>query len=169
MAWTAAAGLSVEEAVLPLLRDPEWAAWSDHEIARRCGVSQSLVTRARPPVTDAKHQLDRQRLLEVRTYRDKHGNTTTMNTAGINAHRALPAVEMARVWADAYARAALTPQQDAPLPVRVPAAPAPAPYDSGGSAQHAARQRDRREPRAVPAPQRGGCVQAAGLLKAVGA
>ena len=29
MAWTAAVVLSVEEAVMTLLRDPEWAAWSD--------------------------------------------------------------------------------------------------------------------------------------------
>jgi hypothetical protein len=32
MAWTAAVVLSVEEAVLPLLRDPEWASWSDREL-----------------------------------------------------------------------------------------------------------------------------------------
>lgn len=36
-------------AVLRLLNDPEWAAWSDREISRRCGVTHEVVGRLRPP------------------------------------------------------------------------------------------------------------------------
>ena len=35
-------------AVLTLLDDEEWHAWSDNEIARRCGVSDKTVARHRP-------------------------------------------------------------------------------------------------------------------------
>jgi hypothetical protein len=35
-------------AVLTLFSDPEWAAWSDREIARRCGVSDRFVNGIRP-------------------------------------------------------------------------------------------------------------------------
>ena len=36
------------QAVLTLLNDEEWHAWSDNEIARRCGVSNRTVARHRP-------------------------------------------------------------------------------------------------------------------------
>jgi len=36
-------------AVETLLRDPEWATWSDREIARRCSVSNQFVSNVRPP------------------------------------------------------------------------------------------------------------------------
>jgi hypothetical protein len=101
MGWTAAVVLSVEEAVLALLRNPEWAEWSDREIASRCGVTHPFVAKLRPPqpVTVIGLQLDPERLPDVRTYREKHGNTTTMNTAGINANRAPAAMNMGQLWA----------------------------------------------------------------------
>jgi hypothetical protein len=74
-------------AVDALLEDSEWAAWSDREIARRCGVHNETVA-ARRRVTDGNRQLDPQRPDPTpRIYRDKHGNTSTMNTAGIGRGR----------------------------------------------------------------------------------
>ena len=62
-------------AVRTLLNDPEWAQWSDREISRRCGVSDRLVNGLRP-VTAKLSQLDQQQST-VRTYTDKHGNTSS--------------------------------------------------------------------------------------------
>lgn len=63
-------------AVMTLLGDSEWSAWSDGEIARRCGVTRQTVSNTRPhsqnlPVTDQA------------TYTTKHGTVATMNTANI--------------------------------------------------------------------------------------
>jgi hypothetical protein len=63
-------------AVQTLLNDPEWGQWSDSEIGRRCGVSHMTVARHRP-VSLA------QSASVPRTYTDRHGNTSTMRTAGI--------------------------------------------------------------------------------------
>jgi hypothetical protein len=62
-------------AVLMLLNDPEWARWSDREIARRCGVGADLVGDLRKSLSlnDS----------EPRTYTDRYGNVATMNTANI--------------------------------------------------------------------------------------
>lgn len=56
-------------AVTLLLRDPEWATWSDHEIARRARVSQPFVGKMRA-VTD--------NVIGERQYRTKHGTVATM-------------------------------------------------------------------------------------------
>jgi hypothetical protein len=74
-----------QRAVQTLLNDPEWAQWSDREIGRRCGVHNETVA-ARRRVTDGNRQSDPQRPA-TRTYVDKHGNTSTMNTAGIGRRR----------------------------------------------------------------------------------
>lgn len=69
-------------AVETLLRDPEWCQWSDREIARRCGVSQPLVTNLRTgALTDNGYQSP------DRTYTTKHGTVATMATTGINGSR----------------------------------------------------------------------------------
>ena len=63
-------------AVMTLLADHEWSGWSNCEIARRCGVSDPFVMKLRE-----------RSLLTVRsderTYTDKHGNLSTMNTGAI--------------------------------------------------------------------------------------
>lgn len=64
-------------AVMTLLQDAEWARWSDSEIARRCGVNQSTVSRIRAELSPM------QSISEPRTYVDKHGNVTTMSVANI--------------------------------------------------------------------------------------
>jgi hypothetical protein len=69
-------------AVLTLLNDPEWAEWSDREIARRCAVDHDMVGRLRPRVVTGGNRQSKQR-----TYTTRHGTTATMNVAGINAGR----------------------------------------------------------------------------------
>jgi hypothetical protein len=55
-----------------LLQDEERARWSDREIARRCAVSHDSVP-------------------APRTYQDRHGNVTQMDTARIGRRTAEPA------------------------------------------------------------------------------
>lgn len=45
--------------VKKLLSDPEWAQWSDREIARRCHVSQPFVSKLRPTLSDNGYQIER--------------------------------------------------------------------------------------------------------------
>lgn len=67
-------------AVLTLLNDPEWAKWSDREIARRADVSNQFVSNLRPASTV---NVDSER-----TYTTKHGTTATMNTSAIGKTKA---------------------------------------------------------------------------------
>lgn len=71
-------------AVQMLLDDPEWSAWSDREIARRCSVSNTFVSKLRPATvnvdsTAAEH-----------TY-TRAGQTQTMNTSNIGQRRGVGA------------------------------------------------------------------------------
>jgi hypothetical protein len=61
-------------AVSTMLADPEWACWSDREIARRCAVNHHLVAQLRGSSPS-----------DERTYTTKHGTVATMNTAAIGA------------------------------------------------------------------------------------
>jgi hypothetical protein len=86
------------QAVTKLLNDDEWAAWSDREIARQCHVDHVFVGRVRAllkPVTGDVTSEDR-------TYRTKHGTTSTMNTAAIGKQSRQP--EDARAYAPARHR-----------------------------------------------------------------
>lgn len=63
-------------AVMTLLEDAEWSAWSDREIARRCGVSPSFVGGLRgASVHDGQ-------IAETRTV-ERNGTTYQQNTANI--------------------------------------------------------------------------------------
>lgn len=64
-------------AVMVLLNDPEWSKWSDREIARQASVGHQMVAPLRASVTG--------RATSERTYTDRHGNQTTMDTANIGA------------------------------------------------------------------------------------
>jgi hypothetical protein len=64
-----------------MLADPEWVKWSDNEIAKQCGVVQSMVTRARPSY--AGHKIDPD---PVRTV-TRNGTTYPMRTGNIGASR----------------------------------------------------------------------------------
>ena len=63
-------------AVETLLRDQEWAAWSDHEIARRCAVSQPFVSDVRKKLTNNGYQSPTVR---------KGADGRTINTENIGA------------------------------------------------------------------------------------
>jgi hypothetical protein len=67
-------------AVMRLLNDPEWAVWSDREIARRCGVDNSFVSRIRPKpqaLSVDEQQIEQPRLAS------RGGTTYALNTAAI--------------------------------------------------------------------------------------
>jgi hypothetical protein len=63
-------------AVLMLLEDEEWSAWADREIARRCAVSDRFVNGLRADFTANIRSEP-----APRTYQDRHGNVTRMDTA----------------------------------------------------------------------------------------
>jgi hypothetical protein len=67
-------------AVMRMLEDVEWSAWSDREIARACKVSNHLVASLRSDVT--------RNSPSEKKYTTKHGTTATMNTANIGTVRA---------------------------------------------------------------------------------
>lgn len=72
-------------AVDALLIDPEWGAWSDGEIARRCGVSRPFVSerrRLRDAAAAVAGSIGHKSPDSV-TFRNKHGGVSTMSTAGI--------------------------------------------------------------------------------------
>ena len=89
------------KAVQTLLADPEWAAWSDREIARQCNVAHPFVGSVRSSletVSSEKPSLDSvsSEKLAGRTYKTKHGTTAQMGTEGVaesNKKRAKPKAE----------------------------------------------------------------------------
>ena len=67
-------------AVEVLLRDSEWAGWSDSEIGRKCVVHHSTVARIRAELSLAKSASER-------TYITKHGTQAKMHTANIGKRK----------------------------------------------------------------------------------
>jgi len=70
-------------AVTRLLEDEEWRQWSDREIARQCRVDGKFVGKLR----DEMYPVTADIRSEPRTYRNKHGGVSAMNTGGINEGR----------------------------------------------------------------------------------
>lgn len=68
-------------AILTLLEDDEWAAWSDREIARRVRVHHSTVAKYRAELMGVTGYL----ASEPRTYTTKHGTEATMRPAQTGA------------------------------------------------------------------------------------
>lgn len=66
------------KAVLTLLKDDEWSAWSDREIARQCGVDHVTVGRYRESLVKSTSETQ-----PVRTYTTKHGTEATMGVGNI--------------------------------------------------------------------------------------
>lgn len=66
--------------MLILLNDEEWAEWSDVEIAERCRVHHSTVADYRKSLAETESD---NLPPTTRTYTDKHGNVSTMNTENI--------------------------------------------------------------------------------------
>jgi hypothetical protein len=65
-------------AVTKLLEDPEWSKWGDREIARRCHVDHSFVGKMRKSLASNHSEIPQER-----TYSNKHGGVSVMNTANI--------------------------------------------------------------------------------------
>ena len=94
-------------AVVRLLADAEWGAWSDNDIRKQCKVSLSFVQKLRketsyrevsekvaPPPSVPEKVRARAAAIEAeggnpRFYKNKHGNVAVMNVSGINAGRTL--------------------------------------------------------------------------------
>lgn len=100
------------QAVETLLADPEWAAWSDNEIAKRCGVGNHLVADVKKSLTLFSPSEEP----AERTYTTKHGTKATMNTANIGKVVAAP-IQPASAPAPA--------EQAARSPTAEPAVPQP--------------------------------------------
>ena len=72
------------KAVLTMLEDEEWAKWSNREIARQCGVGESMVRRTRDSPSAPKAQMDGKR--DAVKYR-RGGKTHTQSTRGRSRSR----------------------------------------------------------------------------------
>jgi hypothetical protein len=68
-------------AVETLLNDTEWSKWSDREIAKRCAVHHSLVSRVRGQLSVAKRQMRGKDATTVKTRRG--GAEYEMDTSGL--------------------------------------------------------------------------------------
>jgi len=70
-----------KKAVLTLLNDEEWGQWSNSKIAEKCQVSHTFVNSIRKSLETVSS--DRQE----RIYKNKQGQTTTMDTSNIGKKR----------------------------------------------------------------------------------
>lgn len=71
-----------KRAVMVLLEDAEWSAWSNREIARRCAVSPTFVSSVRPEPSVHGGQIERKF--------ERGGTVSTMNTSGIGKRSSAP-------------------------------------------------------------------------------
>lgn len=78
------------KAVMTLLEDGEWSQWSNREIARQCAVDEGTVRKYRNELTA---EIPQSGDASPRTYTNKHGTTSTMNTENIGKRR--PAIVLA--------------------------------------------------------------------------
>lgn len=84
-------------AVETLLRDAEWAAWSDNEIARRCNVSPSTVGTVRKSLSLSNLDSEKPAAAPAeRTYTTKHGTQATMSTGSIGKSK--PETPKVEAW-----------------------------------------------------------------------
>ncbi len=124
------------KAVLILLKDPEWSAWSDREIARRAGVGHNLVSSLRPSVIGG--QIDAKRTVT------RGGTTYQQDTAKIG----VPAEDKA---AKREARAAQQAEHDRERDEV--AAKLPASIQEAESYRKAAIEGRKPAPAVAPAPE----------------
>ncbi|MCC7275806.1 MAG: hypothetical protein IT561_24260 [Alphaproteobacteria bacterium] len=102
-------------AVMALLDDPEWAAWSDGEISRRCAVSQPFVGKLRPAITQNV-------LSEPRSFVTRHGTVSTISqplgdARTVSRGRHQPSLRKSAVSLAPAAPSRELPQTDAPRTV----------------------------------------------------
>ena len=70
------------KAIAVLLADPEWRQWSDKELARRCGISDKTVAKARRELSgvgaaDPRSGVNAEFRVEGRTFTSRHGTEAT--------------------------------------------------------------------------------------------
>jgi hypothetical protein len=75
-------------AVETLLNDPEWGKWSSREIAKSVGVSHTFVDSHR--ILTGNVASENQKTPEKRTFTDRYGNESMMNTAKIGKGKSQP-------------------------------------------------------------------------------
>ena len=75
------------KAALMLLMDSEWGKWSNYKIAEKCGVSDVTIYNIRKELSLLNFSGEQE---SERTYTDKHGNITTMNTSNIGKSKQIP-------------------------------------------------------------------------------
>lgn len=73
------------KAVETLLADPEWASWSDNQIAKACGVSHPFVGSVRASLETVSSEKTAER-----SYTTKHGTTATMKTGNVGRTKEKP-------------------------------------------------------------------------------
>jgi hypothetical protein len=111
-----------ERAVSKLLQDPEWSKWSDREIARRCVVSPTFVSKLRGSLTV---HVDS----DKRTYRTKHGTVAAMNVVHIGRRsedQATPPTPIRQTPRQPEDAGKVHQPEDAGEVVRITAPPSPA-------------------------------------------
>lgn len=81
------------KAVLIMLKDGEWSAWSDNQIAKQCGVHHSTVGEYRRSLAESAS--DDQKTTQ-RTYTTKHGTQATMQVSNIGKKEDAPHVEASK-------------------------------------------------------------------------
>ena len=67
------------KAVSMLLRDEQWSQWSDYEVAKKCGVSHTMVQRHRTSLATVA-SVKTKAASTTRTYKNRQGKTTRMRT-----------------------------------------------------------------------------------------
>ena len=67
-----------------MLEDEEWTQWSGREVAKRCGVNPSTISRIRSSLLQCNSE---DASPNRRTYKTKHGTVTRMKTGNINRSR----------------------------------------------------------------------------------
>lgn len=95
-------------AVMTLLNDPEWATWSDGEIAKQCGVNQTTVSGYRRSLMENLSEKPAERV-----YTTKHGTQATMKTTNIGKAKDAAERPATEIPAD--------PAAAAPEPIQAPA------------------------------------------------
>jgi regulator of replication initiation timing len=115
-------------AITMLLEDPEWAQWSDNQIAKACAVSPTTVGTVRSSLS----KLDSEEPAE-RTYTTKHGTTATMRTNRIGKSKPVAVLKPS----NSTELKPASENQDSPAnlissdPAQDTGAPAPIPPNSG--------------------------------------
>lgn len=76
------------KAVSILIKDEDWCKWSDRDIARKCGVSNTFVSELRSSLSTVDSEN------KTRAYVNKHGSVSIMSTANIGQQKNTPSQQV---------------------------------------------------------------------------